>query len=230
MLNNNTKTSLNDNIFDKKKLVEEAKRDNENIKNAQKQREKNVLILKVSNLKQDITRLRMEMRSKEIRLNDFKKSIILSKQIVSELGFKIKKEEGDLNFLKFGLESQNTKASSLKSELDKLKINADSLKKEIQKIEIELQNKKTELSSIDQRTRFLETEMKKIPKNEDKKVDIKKGEKEKIEAELVFKKRQISDFEREEKNVSEEINKLGSSISQKELEVNSLMIKISQIK
>jgi len=66
MLNNNSKNKIGDtDPFNKKKLAEEAKRDQGLIEKAQKQREKNELLLRVSNHKREVDRIKADLRTKE---------------------------------------------------------------------------------------------------------------------------------------------------------------------
>ncbi|MFA6227362.1 MAG: hypothetical protein WC631_02720 [Candidatus Paceibacterota bacterium] len=159
MLNDNRKTLPNDNPFDKRRLAEEARRDSENIRKAQIQRDKSTLSLQVGNRKQELERLKLDLRNRETKLNGLRNNIALFKRGILELETEINRGESEILSLKSKATSQVRNVGVPKADLDKVRRKVESAKNERQREELELNREEIQSSAVAKRIADLEREL-----------------------------------------------------------------------
>ncbi len=188
--NSNNNSSLRhtgvgaDDPFNKKKLAEEAKRDQERIKEAQRQREKSDLQLKINNLERELSRQVIDLRTKENLFSDSKRKLEDLNRGVFLIEGNIKKQEGGIGYLNNQLSSQEYKTAASESELEKIKTSLSSAQREKNTLEAEYNRDTALVSELETKISRLKAELDKIIMED----DTAKKELAKVEAEIRNKK------------------------------------------
>jgi chromosome segregation protein len=173
-----------DDPFNKKKLAEEAKKDQERIKEAQKQREKNDLQIKINNLERDLSRQTIDLRTKENLFFDSKRKLDDLNRAIFLLEGNIKKQEGGVGYLNDQLSSQEYKTNISESELEKIKTNLSSAQREKNTLESEYNRDTAVVNELEAKISRLKSELDKIITED----DMAKKELAKVEAKIRNKK------------------------------------------
>jgi len=166
--NSNNNSSLRhagvgaDDPFNKKKLAEEAKRDQERIKETQKQREKNDLQMKIDGLERDLSRQVIDLRTKENLFFDSKRKLEDLNRAIFLLEGNIKKQESGVGYLNDQLSSQEYKTNTSESELEKIKTNLSSAQREKNILEAEYNRDTALVNELEAKISRLKTELDKI--------------------------------------------------------------------
>ena len=128
MLNNNLKNKTGDvDPFNKKKLAEEAKRDQARIQEVQRQQERNKLQLEIDNRKREIDKLSLDLRTKENLLIEAKRKSDEAKKTAFLFEGKIKQQKGSVDYLEQKVSAQEGREASAEAELERATAESNSL-------------------------------------------------------------------------------------------------------
>jgi len=164
MLNNNFKNNTvrnsdpND-LFNKKKLAEDAKRENAKREEIQKQQEKSKLQMQISNLERELVRLNTDLNVKNNFLSDLQKKKIDAEKNVSLLEGQIKKQEGTLGYLGQEAFGQDISVKASEADLQKTKDELAAAEREVKSFELEYQKDKDNYADLEARVNTLREEL-----------------------------------------------------------------------
>jgi len=255
--NNNSKNKTGDqDPFDKKKLAEEAKRDQEKIRAEQKEQEKRKLQLQIDNLERELDRLKIFLNTKNRLLSDAKRKVEDVKKAIFLLESGIKKQEGGMGYLNDDALAEENKKAATEAELNKVRIKIQVAEREKAALEVKVAGNKTSLNALNRKIDLARGELtKKLVEEETIKKDLKKSEDEvarkksnKTRLEkyqgiengennqtVLIKRREADDLDREGQQLIREIDiykreleKLTAGLRLKEKMLADLKIKIDQ--
>ncbi len=233
--------------FNKAKLADEAKKDQEMISLAKRQRDKSVLQMQTSNRKKELERAQMELRSKETKLSLLKSDILVSKRLLVSIRAELQKEENAVSSGANSLTAEAEAKNSSQKNLDNIKTKIENLSREEVTLKSEVQRKKKELEDLERKSvesKTLEAKLKQeLFKTEGqvriseqsslvtkKQTEAKRKKIEELKNKLLEQERLETKVVADEKIISTDVAKLKNEINIKEREIADLTFKINQIK
>jgi chromosome segregation ATPase len=227
--NTNPKNKTGDvDPFNKKKLAEEAAKDEEIRKAVQRDQEKRKIQLQIDNLDTELTQTKSSLTTKTRLLADLKIKLDAAKEEISKLELQIKGQKDEVNNKNSNVLSEENKGASTESELNKIrvkiqtaerekrlledkysqdKINFDGFNRTVEAIKIELARKTAEVNSLRGDVRQEENEVSRKKLDRVRSVQDKKTEGNKTSQTLSLKKREDDEMKREEQRLIREIDK-----------------------
>jgi chromosome segregation ATPase len=210
MLNNYKKPLGSDDLFNKQKLAEEARREAIKIKEVEKQKVKNQLQLKINNLKHELEIIKSDLKNKESKLFSTKRdALAFSRELILEKN-KIQKEIGLIN--SFVTQKNSTSLGNFKLKLNKTTLEIDSIRKIGASLDLDYRKNKTELDNLNKKLISLQNEINAITnsiqhiKNEilelDRKINENKTEQNRLEIE--FKKIDTEEKQSQQTKINKE--------------------------
>ena len=209
MLNNNKKTSGPDDLFNRQKLAEEAKRETEKAKQIQKQKDKNQIQIKIDNLKHELATVEIELKGKESKLFSAKRDVDAFNRELTQEKTNIQREENSINSTQ--RQTSSNLDTSLKSELGKTTQKIDQTKKAADLLEADNREKKNELDNLNRKVTSLQNEIASMTSL------------------VQHTKSEISELEKKA-NGKIEIDNLNKKIAALQNEINLLLSSIQRIK
>ncbi|MCX6717494.1 MAG: hypothetical protein NTU76_02370 [Candidatus Taylorbacteria bacterium] len=149
----------NSDPFNKVKLAEEAKRDQEMIALAKRQREKTDLQMQSSNRKNELVKAQTELRSKETRLSLLERDILASKRLLVSIKAELQKEENAVSSGANSLTSEADAKNSSQKTLDKIKGEIETARKQERVLESDEEKRKRELEEEERKVKQLQDEI-----------------------------------------------------------------------
>jgi chromosome segregation protein len=149
----------NDDPFNKAKLAEAAKRDQEMIALAKKQREKSDLQMQSSNRKKELERIQIELRSKETKLSLLERDILASKRLLASIRAELQKEESAVSSGANSLTSESEAKNSSQKALDKIKGEIETTRRQEMALESDEEKKKRVLEEEERKVKQLQDEI-----------------------------------------------------------------------
>lgn len=156
-----------DDFFNKKKLAEEAKRDQEAIKRNQQEAERRKIQVEINNLERALDQFLIQLRAKEGLYLETKRKAEEAKKAVFLLDNQIKKQEGGMNYLSAEVTLQERRDSTFEAELDKARQEVMVAERERSALEIELSKDRANLDDIENKISHLNEELARLIAEED---------------------------------------------------------------
>jgi chromosome segregation ATPase len=148
--------------FNKKKLAEEARRDQEKIKKDQAETERRKLQLQIDNLERELVRFTTGLKTKENLLSDAKRKAEEAKTAIFLLDNQIKKDKGSLSYLNAEVATHDTRTNVIESDLEKTRSQITTVEKDKATLEAEYNKDKLALDDLTKKMDKLKEELAKM--------------------------------------------------------------------
>ncbi len=145
--------------FDKKKLAEEAKKDQEKLEEAKRQQDRSKLQLQISNRERELDKLEAGLRVKEGFLVESKRKAEDAKKAVFLLDGQIKKQEGGSKYLNDTVVTEDKKETVSEAELAKIRSQIDLVEREKKLLEAKYNNSRSSLIDLERIISSLKSEL-----------------------------------------------------------------------
>lgn len=152
--------------FNKKKLAEEAKRDQEKIKADQREVERRKIQLQIDNLQRELIRLTADLQLKQNHFTESKRKTDSARREFFLLEGKIKKEEGEISYLGHDSATQDRRVNNTEAELEKAQAQIDLAEREKAVLEKNYNQDRFNLSDVETKISRLQAELVKLTAEE----------------------------------------------------------------
>lgn len=220
MLNYKTRSTTDDNPFNKSKLAAEAKREEERQKEILKDRERRDIRLKMTNRQHEIDRLRMELSTKQTRAQGLLLTLETTRREKMLLKQKVDKEKRD--------DMAGSREHMSIAEEQGLRVRKETLSKEIMNSEREIARVKQELAAkehehLNKKRELYTLDQEIVDRARKAQLAHATGQHMDInESALRDKERIVDSFEREHAALDSEIERIKRELSEKNREIGSL--------
>jgi chromosome segregation ATPase len=145
--------------FNKKKLAEEARRDQEKIKKDQTETERRKLQLEIDNLERELIRFTGGLQTKKNLLLSARRKVEEAKTAIFLLEKQIKENEGSLGYLKVEVATHDTRTNAIESDLEKTRSQITTVEKDRAMFEAEYNKDKLALDDLTKKMDKLKEEL-----------------------------------------------------------------------